>query len=312
MSFADFTPFSVDVDGVDIFGMTGGDGPPLLLLHGHPQTHRIWDRCLPHLAERFTVVATDLRGYGRSGKPASDETHAAYSKRAMAADQVAVMRQFGFDRFLVCAHDRGARVAHRMALDHPDAVERMMLLDIAPTLAMYEGTNRAFATAYFHWFFLIQPQPLPETLIGADPSAYVKAVMGSRHAGLAPFAPDALQAYCDALASPGAVHAMCEDYRASATIDLEHDRADLERGRTIGCPVRVLWGAQGVVARCFDPLREWRKVARDVSGHALECGHYIPEEASEALIAEVHDFFETDEMGEEAVSADDRLNPRRV
>lgn len=312
MSFADFTPFSVDADGVDIFGLTGGDGPPLLLLHGHPQTHRIWDRCLPHLAERFTVVATDLRGYGRSGKPASDETHAAYSKRTMAADQVAVMRHFGFDRFLVCAHDRGARVAHRMALDHPDAVERMMLLDIAPTLAMYEGTNRAFATAYFHWFFLIQPQPLPETLIGADPSAYVKAVMGSRHAGLAPFAPDALQAYCDALASPGAVHAMCEDYRASATIDLEHDRADLERGRTIGCPVRVLWGAQGVVARCFDPLREWRKVARDVSGHALECGHYIPEEASEALIAEMHDFFETDDTGEGAVTAVEPLKPRRV
>jgi haloacetate dehalogenase len=312
MSFADFTPFSVDADGVDIFGLTGGDGPPLLLLHGHPQTHRIWDRCLPRLAERFTVVATDLRGYGRSGKPASDETHAAYSKRTMAADQVAVMRHFGFDRFLVCAHDRGARVAHRMALDHPDAVERMMLLDIAPTLAMYEGTNRAFATAYFHWFFLIQPQPLPETLIGADPAAYVKAVMGSRHAGLAPFAPDALQAYCDALASPGAVHAMCEDYRASATIDLEHDRADLERGRTIGCPVRVLWGAQGVVARCFDPLHEWRKVARDVSGHALECGHYIPEEASEALIAEMHDFFETDDTGEGAVTAVDRLNRRRV
>jgi haloacetate dehalogenase len=267
---------------------------------------------LPHLAEHFTVVATDLRGYGRSGKPASDDTHAAYSKRAMAADQVAVMRHFGFDRFLVCAHDRGARVAHRMALDHPDAVERMMLLDIAPTLAMYEGTNRAFATAYFHWFFLIQPQPLPETLIGADPSAYVKAVMGGRHAGLAPFAPDALQAYCDALASPGAVHAMCEDYRASATIDLEHDRADLERGRTIGCPVRVLWGAQGVVARCFDPLSEWRKVARDVSGRALECGHYIPEEASEALIAEVHDFFETDDTDEGAAYADERLNPRRV
>ncbi|CAB3689754.1 alpha/beta fold hydrolase [Trinickia soli] len=313
MSFADFTPFRLDAEGVEIFGLRGGNGPPLLLMHGHPQTHRIWDRCLPRLAAHFTVVATDLRGYGQSGKPASDHTHAAYSKRAMAADQVAVMRHFGFDRFLVCAHDRGARVAHRMALDHPDAVERMMLLDIAPTLAMYEGTNRAFATAYFHWFFLIQPQPLPETLIGADPQAYVKAVMGSRHAGLAPFDPDALQAYCDALASPGAVHAMCEDYRASATIDLEHDRADLERGLKVGCPVRVLWGAEGVVARCFDPLHEWRNVARDVSGRAVPCGHYIPEEAPDALIAEIHDFFETDESDEgDRVRTGGRVNAYRA
>lgn len=312
MSFADFTPFHVDAGGVEIFGMTGGEGPPLLLLHGHPQTHRIWDRCVERLAKHFTVVATDLRGYGRSGKPASDATHAAYSKRAMAADQVAVMRHLGFDRFLVCAHDRGARVAHRMALDHADAVERMMLLDIAPTLAMYEGTDRAFATAYFHWFFLIQPEPLPETLIGADPAAYVKAVMGGRHAGLAPFAPDALQAYCDALSGPGAVHAMCEDYRASATIDLEHDRADLERGRKIGCPLRVLWGGEGVVARCFDPLREWQRVARDVSGRALSCGHYIPEEAPDALIAEIHDFFEADPSGERMVKPEPRVNEHRA
>jgi haloacetate dehalogenase len=312
MSFADFTPFRVDAGGVDIAGLTGGDGPPLLLMHGHPQTHRIWDRCLPRLAERFTVVATDLRGYGQSGKPTSDDTHAPYSKRAMAADQVAVMRHFGFDRFLVCAHDRGARVAHRMALDHPDTVERMMLLDIAPTLAMYEATDRTFATAYFHWFFLIQPQPLPETLIGADPETYVKSVMGGRHAGLAPFDPDALRAYCDALRAPGAVHAMCEDYRASATIDLEHDRADLERGRKIGCPLRVLWGAEGVVARCFDPLREWQRVARDVSGRALPCGHYIPEEAPDALIAEMHDFFEADESGERRVKPEERLSEHRA
>ncbi len=312
MSVADFTPFRFDADGVDIFGQMGGEGPPLLLLHGHPQTHRIWDRCVGRLAEHFTIVATDLRGYGQSGKPASDAAHAPYSKRAMAADQVAVMRHLGFDRFLVCAHDRGARVAHRMALDHADAVERMMLLDIAPTLAMYEGTDRAFATAYFHWFFLIQPEPLPETLIGADPAAYVKAVMGGRHAGLAPFEPDALRAYCDALGAPGAVHAMCEDYRASATIDLEHDRADLERGRKIGCPLRVLWGAEGVVARCFDPLREWQRVARDVSGRALPCGHYIPEEAPDELFAEIHDFFEADESGERMVKTEGRINERRT
>jgi haloacetate dehalogenase len=296
MSFDGFQSFTVrTASGVDISGVKGGDGPPLLLLHGHPQTHMIWHRCAPELARHFTVIATDLRGYGASSKPASDATHAAYSKRAMAADQVEVMRHFGHERFLVCAHDRGARVAHRMALDHADAVERLMLLDIAPTLAMYEQTDREFATLYFHWFFLIQPEPLPETLIEANPDVYIERVMGSRHAGLAPFSPKALGAYRAALRQPGAVHAMCEDYRASATIDLDHDRADLERGNKVACPLRVLWGEEGVIERCFDPLAEWRKVARDVSGRALPCGHYIPEEASEALVEEMLAFFETTE-----------------
>jgi haloacetate dehalogenase len=294
MSFKDYEPFRVDAAGVGIVGRKGGDGPPLLLLHGHPQTHEIWHKCADELARHFTVIATDLRGYGASGKPASDAQHTPYSKRAMAADQVAVMRHFGFERFLVCAHDRGARVAHRMALDFPDAVDRLMLLDIAPTLAMYEATDREFATAYFHWFFLIQPTPLPEVLIGGNPDAYIDRVMGNRHAGLAPFAPHALQAYRDALASPGAVHAMCEDYRASASIDLAHDRADLERGLKLACPLRVLWGQEGVIERCFDALDEWRKVARDVSGRALPCGHYIPEEQPELLLAEMLAFFEAD------------------
>ena len=296
MAFENFTPFRVAVGDVDIFGVKGGAGPPLLLLHGHPQSHLIWARCAEQLAEHFTVIATDLRGYGASAKPPSDATHSPYSKRTMAADQVAVMRHFGFERFLVCAHDRGARVAHRMALDHADAVERLMLLDIAPTLAMYEATDRTFATLYFHWFFLIQPEPLPETLIGADPSAYVDAVMGSRHAGLAAFDPASLDAYRAALAQPGAVHAMCEDYRASASVDLEHDRADVERGHKIGCPLRVLWGDKGVIEKCFDALGEWRHVARDVSGRALACGHYIPEEASDELVAEMLSFFEAVEQ----------------
>ncbi|SAL67511.1 hydrolase [Caballeronia choica] len=295
MPFENYQPFRVGAAGVDIFGMKGGSGPPLLLLHGHPQTHEIWHKCAPILAQHFTVIATDLRGYGASAKPRSDAEHTPYSKRAMAADQVAVMRHFGFERFLVCAHDRGARVAHRMALDFPDAVDRLMLLDIAPTLAMYEATNREFATTYFHWFFLIQPSPLPELLIGGNTNAYLERVMGSRHAGLKPFAPHALQAYRDALASPGAVYAMCEDYRASASIDLEHDRADLERGRKIACPLRVLWGAEGVIERCFKPLDEWRRVARDVSGRALPCGHYIAEEEPQALLEEVLSFFETSE-----------------
>jgi len=236
-----------------------------------------------------------LRGYGASGKPPSDAQHLPYSKRAMAADQVAVMQHFGFEHFMVCAHDRGARVAHRMAVDFPQAVDRLMLLDIAPTLAMYEATDRTFATAYFHWFLLIQPEPLPELLIGSQPDAYVERVMGSRHAGLAPFAPHALQAYRDALKQPGAVHAMCEDYRASATIDLEHDRADIECGNKIACPLRVLWGAEGVIEKNFKALDEWRRVARDVSGRKVPAGHYIAEEVPDELLAEMLAFFEADE-----------------
>ena len=295
MPFENYVPFTVDANGVSIFGMKGGNGPPLLLLHGHPQTHEIWHRLADVLAQHFTVIATDLRGYGASGKPPSDAQHLPYSKRAMAADQVAVMQHFGFEHFMVCAHDRGARVAHRMAVDFPQAVDRLMLLDIAPTLAMYEATDRTFATAYFHWFLLIQPEPLPELLIGSQPDAYVERVMGSRHAGLAPFAPHALQAYRDALKQPGAVHAMCEDYRASATIDLEHDRADIECGNKIACPLRVLWGAEGVIEKNFKALDEWRRVARDVSGRKMPAGHYIAEEVPDELLAEMLAFFEANE-----------------
>ncbi|NRF71864.1 alpha/beta hydrolase [Aquincola sp. S2] len=264
--------------------------PPLLLLHGHPQTHAIWHRTAPALAEQFTLVLADLRGYGDSSKPPATDDHAAYSKRTMAADLVSVMRQLGHARFAVLAHDRGARVAHRMAIDHPAALTRAVLLDIAPTLAMYEQTTEAFARAYWHWFFLIQRSPLPERLIEADPAGYIRSVMGSRSAGMAPFDARALAEYERCLALPGSAHAMCEDYRAAAGIDLEHDRADRDAGRHVEQPLLVLWGANGIVQRCFDPLAEWRRVARDVHGAALPCGHYIPEEAPDALVAQALPF----------------------
>ena len=202
-----------------------------------------------------------------------------------------LMRHFGFDRFDLLAHDRGARVAHRLAADHPESVGRLALLDIAPTLAMYEQTDDAFARAYWHWFFLIQPAPLPERLIEADPVAYVRDVMGRRSAGLAPFDPRALAEYERCLSLPGAAHGLCEDYRASAGVDLEHDRADRDAGRMLRQPLLALWGRQGVIQRCFQPLVEWRRVARDVSGEALPCGHYIAEEAPAALLARVVPFF---------------------
>ena len=279
---------------ITINAIVGGDGPPLLLLHGHPQTHAIWHRVAPTLLEHFTVVACDLRGYGDSSKPQGELDHANYSKRAMAGDMVAVMASLGFDTFRVLAHDRGARVAHRLALDHPQAVTKMALLDIAPTLAMYEQTSEAFARAYWHWFFLIQPAPMPERLIEADPAAYVRDVMGKRSAGLAPFDPRALADYQRCLALPGAAHGICEDYRAAAGIDLEHDRVDRDAGRLLALPLMVLWGEQGVVGRCFDPLKEWRLVADDVQGGALPCGHYIAEEAPDALLARVLPFLTGD------------------
>lgn len=290
----DFEVRDIATSGALIRARVGGVGPPLLLLHGHPQTHVMWHRVAPALARDFTLVMTDLRGYGDSSKPAGRLDHSNYAKRAMAADQVQVMRSLGFHRFAIVAHDRGARVAHRLAMDHAELVERLVLLDIAPTLAMYEQTSMAFATAYFHWFWHIQPAPLPERLIGGDAEFYLKSLMGGRHAGLAPFAPEALAEYVRCIANPDTVHAICEDYRASATIDLEHDRADRSAGRLLQCPTLVLWGRHGVIERCFDPLAEWRRVAARVSGRALDCGHYIAEEAPDALLAELRSFLAHD------------------
>ncbi len=265
--------------------------PPLLLLHGFPQTHAMWHKVAPLLAGHFALVLPDLRGYGDSDKPPADATHAAYSKRAMSADNVALMRMLGFERFAVCGHDRGGRVAHRMVLDHPRAVERLMLLDISPTLTMYERTDMEFARAYYHWFFLIQPQPLPETLIGADPAFYLRKKLGGWGShGLELFDPRALAEYERCIGDPAAIHSMCEDYRAAASIDLEHDRADAQV--RIACPLRVLWGERGVVHRLFAPIADWQaKASGTVTGRSTPGGHYIAEETPELLAEEMLSFF---------------------
>ncbi|ENA32574.1 MULTISPECIES: alpha/beta fold hydrolase [Pseudomonas] len=288
--FSGFQKAQCHVNGIDIAYRIGGSGPGLLLLHGHPQTHIIWRKVAPILAERFTVVAADLRGYGDSGKPPADPQHLTYAKRTLAQDNIELMQTLGFDTFDLLAHDRGARVAHRLAMDHPAAVRRMILLDIAPTLAMYNQTDEAFARAYWHWFFLIRPAPLPETLIDADPDLYLRSVMGTRSAGLAPFMDGAFEEYLRCLKLPGTARGICEDYRASATIDLEHDRADRAANRMLTMPTLALWGANGIVGKCFDPLAEWKKVATDVQGKALPGGHYLPEEVPEALLDEVTAF----------------------
>ena len=286
-----FERFEVRRGEVRLAARRGGRGEPLLLLHGHPQSQAMWHRVAPRLAEDFTVVLMDLRGYGDSSRPDPGPDSAAYSKREMAQDALAVMRQCGFERFGVLAHDRGARVAHRLAADHPEAVARALLLDIAPTLAMYERTSEAFARAYWHWFFLIQPPPLPEALVESDPVRYLRSVMGSRHAGLAAFAPEALAEYERCIRIAGSAQAICADYRASAGIDLEHDRADVATARKLALPLRVLWGEHGAVGRNFDVLALWRERVDDVSGRSLACGHYIAEESPDLLLHEALDFF---------------------
>ena len=269
---------------------TGGAGPPLLLLHGYPQTHAMWHRVAPALAERFSVVCPDLRGYGDSDKPASDPEHAVYSKRATANDMVAVMAALGHQRFALAGHDRGGRVGHRLALDHPARIEKLAVLDIVPTRTIFRATNQAIATGYFHWFFLIQPNGLPERLIGADPIFYLHWVLGRWGTGLDAFAPEALAEYERCFKDPAVIHASCEDYRAAAAIDLAHDEADLDR--RVQCPVLALWGRRGLMERHFDVLATWReRTAGPVSGRALDCGHFLPEERPEETAAALLDFF---------------------
>jgi haloacetate dehalogenase len=280
---------NVDADGVRIRAAIGGSGPPLLLLHGHPQTHLTWFKVAPELAKRFTVVATDLRGYGDSEKLPGDTLHLNYSKRTMAADQVAVMAALGFERFDVVAHDRGARVAHRMALDHPGRVARLVLLDIAPTATMYAQTDRAFATRYFWWFFLIQPFDLPERMIAADPDHFLDRHLAGQVKVEGSLDPRVVAEYRRCYRDPATRHAICEDYRAAASIDLDHDAADSDR--RIVAPLLLLWGAQGTVGELFDVMESWRSRAIDLRGRALPCGHSPQEEVPELLLAELDGFF---------------------
>ena len=276
-------------DGIRINTLAGGKGSPVLLLHGYPQTHVMWHHVAPILAEHHSVVLTDLRGYGDSGKPAGGHNHEAYAKRTMAADQVLVMRELGFDEFAVVGHDRGARVAHRMALDYPQAVTKIAVLDIVPTRHALHNADKTFGLGYWHWFFLAQPDDLPERMIGADPDAFY---FQQRYQARDRFAREALDDYLRCARRPETIHAMCEDYRAGATIDRDHDEADRGR-RRIDCPLLVLWGGRGKLPELYDDvLALWRGWADDVRGRALDCGHFLPEEAPGETLSALLDFFE--------------------
>ena len=268
---------------------TKGDGPALLLLHGYPQTGYMWHKIAPRLAKDFTVVVADLRGYGDSDKPPTSADHAVYSKRAMAADMIAVMAALGHQRFFVAGHDRGGRVAHRLVRDYPQAVEKLAVLDIAPTRMMYDTTDMRFATSYYHWFFLIQPAPFPETLIGHDPKFFLESKM--RHWGKdrSAITDDAFDDYLRCFSNPDTIHASCEDYRASASIDLEHDAVDA--GHKLDIPLLVLWGATAMVGNKYDMLAAWREVAVDVSGFSVPGGHYLPEESPDETYQALFNFF---------------------
>ena len=279
--FEGFTQKRIKTSGAEINLMQGGNGAPLLLIHGYPQNHVIWHKVAPRLAQQFSLVIPDLRGYGDSSKPPTDAEHLPYSKRAMALDMVEVMTALGFDRFDVCGHDRGARVTYRLALDHPARVNHAVTLDIIPTLEQFERADRFVSRAMYHWYFLTQPAPFPETLIGKDPDYFLDHSIQSWR-GSDTFAPEALAAYRKSFREPEVIHGTCEDYRAGITCDCKFDEADRTAGRKLTMPLLALWGAKG--RRGNTTLEVWKSWATDVRGEGLDCGHFIPEEAPDALI----------------------------
>lgn len=287
-----FQDLRVDTSVTEIAVSVAGSGPPLLLLHGFPETRAMWHRIAGALSERYTVIAADLRGYGDSGKPPSEPGHASYSKRAMAADMVEVMAALGHERFLLAAHDRGARVAMRLALDHPAVVRRLCLMDIVPSSTFYEGLNRHTAAAYWHWLFLIQPSPMPETVMRTVPDLFLGDGLRAAWRVGEPGPPEVLAEYARAMRDPETLRGMCEDYRAGATIDCAHEVADRQAGRRIGCPTLLLWSAHGLVGRAFDPLGTWREWCDNLQGEALDCGHFLPEERPDEVLAALISFLE--------------------
>ncbi len=288
--FDGFTLTTIDTGETTIRVRHGGSGPPVLLLHGIPETHLMWHRVAPALAREFTVVATDLRGHGESGKPATAPDHEPYSKRAMARDQLAVMRRLGFERFDVAGHDRGARCAYRLALDHPAHVRKLAVLDVIPTGDAFGRADMAFGLGFWLWFFLAQPADLPERLIGADPRLLVDHMLDTWSGTPDAFPDDVRAEYRRAFANPATVHAICEEYRAAATLDRQHDEADRGR-RRIACPTLVLWSARGALPHWYDVLGVWREWADDVRGRSLDCGHFLAEEAPEETFAALRAFF---------------------
>ena len=298
--FQEFEEERIEGDGATLFVRRAGhkDAPPVVLIHGYPQTSAMWHKVAPDLAGDFQVICPDLRGYGRSDKPPSSDSHFPYSKRAMARDIHEVMARLGHDRYLVGAHDRGARVAHRLGLDYPKHVAAMTLLDIAPTREMYANTSAKFAQAYWHWFFLIQKYPLPEQMIGADPEGFWKLKCFNQARGDNPFADAALEEYLKAFSSPEAIHASCEDYRAAASIDIDHDDAD--QGRKLSMPTQVLWAKRGVIETCFDALALWRQRADHVEGAAVDATHYMAEEIPDDIAARMAGFFSRNPIHTEA------------
>ena len=286
--FPGFEQRRIATSGAEVNLVIGGSGPPLLLVHGYPQTHVMWRKIAPRLAGEFTLVIPDLRGYGDSSKPPAGPDFAAYSKRALAQDQVETMTALGFDRFCVAGHDRGARVTHRLLRDHPDRIERAALLDIVPTLYRFETIDQKAATGSFHWFFLIQPHPFPERLIAAECELFLQTMLGlSGTAGA--HEPEVYAEYLRCFRNPETIRATCDEYRAGASIDLEHDRAD--RGKKVEMPLLILWGRRSGQGSGYDMLAVWRDHATGVRGHAIRSGHFIPEEAPDDCYRALRDWF---------------------